>query len=474
MLTFLELYQTLLGFVFFKLYTDAGLVYPPPLDNMKDESGAGVGAFVLQEAKRTTVSLPSAATKTVEVDGKRVSSKDVRQTIKAIAARSASDGDVEMTDDAQPAETSTTDAADEVFVPHPSASNPQEAVSLPTFQSLSSLPHAGSSRLFSPYTFWLSRETSRPIFGFLVRSFGGRIGWPATSGSGSPFDESDDSITHVIIDRPVVERSDLSEEEQERKRRRKYVQPQWVVDCINAGKILLEEPYAQGKTLPPHLSPFEDRVDAYDPTALAHENVGMEEDEEDVSEEGSDEEVDEEDEDEEVPEKIALKAAAAAQDAAALRAAELEAEAAGVDFGTFEKEARKARKKVRAPEEAPAAEEDMNKMMMSNKQRKLYERMKHGERKRAAEVRTSTISLPGQAIDAFYRKRSFKGGSDSSKRSARSPRRRKLSYNLSFSSCLSYGYSVALVHCCKLHYAYIAPYMLHFLCNPTTPVTRSS
>src|SRR6266545_4800666 len=32
MLTFLELYQTLLSFVFFKLYTDAGLVYPPPLD----------------------------------------------------------------------------------------------------------------------------------------------------------------------------------------------------------------------------------------------------------------------------------------------------------------------------------------------------------------------------------------------------------------------------------------------------------
>ena len=57
-------------------------------------------------------------------------------------------------------------------------------------------------------------------------------------------------------------------------------------------------------------------------------------------------EVDEEDENEEVPEKTVLKAAAAAQDAAALRAAELEAEAAGVDFGTFEKEARKARTNV--------------------------------------------------------------------------------------------------------------------------------
>ena len=53
MLTFLELYQTLLGFVFFKLYTDAGLVYPPPLDTKKDEGAAGVGAFSLQEAKES-------------------------------------------------------------------------------------------------------------------------------------------------------------------------------------------------------------------------------------------------------------------------------------------------------------------------------------------------------------------------------------------------------------------------------------
>lgn len=393
MLTFLELYQTLLGFVFFKLYTDAGLVYPPPLDDKKDEAGAGVGAFALQEAKRTTVSLPSTKVKQVEINGKRVSSKDVRQTIKTIAAGSTADADVDMADAAED-EVPSADAVEEEFVPHPSASNPQEAASLPTFQSLSSLPHAGSSRLFSPYTFWLSRETSRPIFEFLVRSFGGRIGWPTTSGSGSPFDESDDSITHVIIDRPVVERSDESEEERERRRRRKYVQPQWVVDCINAGKILLEEPYAQGKTLPPHLSPFEDRVDAYDPTApLGAEDVGMEEDEaeEEISEpEGSESE---ETDEEEVPEKTVLKAAATAEDAEALRAAELAAEAAGVDFGTFEKEARKARKKVKTTEEMPAGEEDMNKMMMSNKQKKLYERMKYGERKRNAEVCVFIIGM---------------------------------------------------------------------------------
>ena len=111
-------------------------------------------------------------------------------------------------------------------------------------QSLAALPQSVAPKLFAPYTFWLSRETSRPIFEFLVRAFGGRIGWPASSGAGSPFEEDDESITHVIIDRPVVERPNETEEERQRRRRRKYVQPQWVVDSINAGKILLEDAYA--------------------------------------------------------------------------------------------------------------------------------------------------------------------------------------------------------------------------------------
>ena len=401
MLTFLELYQTLLGFVFFKLYTDAGLVYPPPLDAKKDEGAAGVDAFALQEAKEvkpTTV----AKSKVVEVDGKRISSKDVRQTIKSITASTSGDADVDMpSEDAAPAaeedeefvEDTTEENADDV----PSAP-PLTTAALPTLKTLSTLPQSTSSKLFAPYTFWLSRETSRPIFEFIVRAFGGRIGWPATSGSGSPYDEADESITHVIIDRPVVQREGESEAERERRQRRKHVQPQWVVDCINAGKILLEDLYAQGKTLPPHLSPFGERADAYDPTAglTNADDEDMEDEEEVIEGEEGEEVIDEDDEDGEESRptarsaKAALKAAATAEDAAALRVAELEAEAAGVDFGTFEKQSKKAQKKAQkaaAPKE-DEAEKDMNKMMMSNKQRKLYERMKFGEKKRATEVRS--------------------------------------------------------------------------------------
>ena len=413
MLTFLELYQTLLGFVFFKLYADAGLVYPPPRDAAKDDSGAGVGAFRLQD----TTSQPTAASKTkeVEVKGKRVSTKDVRQTIKSIATSSA-EGDASA--ELPAADPASPEEDEEEFVPHPSTSNPDEAAALPTLRTLAALPQSRTSKLFAPYTFWLSRETSRPIFEFIVRSFGGRIGWPESSGSGSPFDESDDSITHVIIDRPPVEKPNETEEEKERRRRRKYVQPQWVVDCINAGKILLEEPYLQGKTLPPHLSPFGDLAGAYDPTAApAGEDAEMEDEEEEVEEDAA-MEGDDEDAEAAPPEKAVLKAAAEAEDEAALRAAELAAEAAGVDYGTFEKEAKKAaRKAAKAPAQADdKAEQEMNKMMMSNKQRKLYERMKYGEKKRATEVSTlRRLDLP---LLNIYRRNKI-----SSRRSVRSRRR---------------------------------------------------
>ncbi len=382
MLTFLELYQTLLGFVFFKLYTDAGLVYPPPLDMKKYDGGAGVGAFGLQEiVQKGEPARPSL--KVVDVDGRKISTKDVRQTIKSMTTDGSG---VEGADVIMSSLEEVPQDTDEDFIPHVSASDTLPASSLPTLKSLEALPQSSASSLFAPYTFFLSRETSRPIFEFLVRSFGGRIGWESSSGDGSPFTFSDDSITHVIIDRPVVERTDETSEERQRRLRRKYVQPQWVVDCINAGKILLEEPYTQGKTLPPHLSPFGEYEGAYDPTV----GIGAQEVAEEESESESEDNI-EVDDAEEAPEersdKRALEAvaAAAAEDESTLRAAELAAEVAGVDPSAFEKEVQKSRKKMKKTNEADD-ESDMNKMMMSNRQKKLYEKMKYGQQKKALEV----------------------------------------------------------------------------------------
>ncbi len=384
MLTFLELYQTLLGFVFFKLYTDIGLVYPPPLDLKKQDSGAGIGAFILEDNTRNNLlsTLPPASNG--QSLDKKVSSKVVRRTIEALARSSVSEGGQEAEVLLRSAEK---EDQDEEFVSRPSASHPEDAANLPTLHSLSSLPQSHPSHLFAPYTFFLSRETSRPIFEFIVRCFGGRISWSHTSGSGSPFDETDDTITHVIIDRPSIQRSGETETERSRRQQRKYVQPQWIVDCINSGKILLEEPYLQGKTLPPHLSPFGDREGAYDPRAAITEDAAMED-------EGEENGITEEDEpdggksesERSTDEPLATAMKAAHSNPADIRAAELHAEAAGIDYGTFERKVAKSAIKATRVEEPANGVEDMNKMMLSNKQRKLYEKIKYSQRKRQAEV----------------------------------------------------------------------------------------
>ncbi|KAF9240935.1 Pescadillo N-terminus-domain-containing protein [Melanogaster broomeanus] len=372
MLTFLELYQTLLGFVFFKLYTDAGLVYPPPLDAKRDDTGAGIGAFSIQVAEKNIVPLPKLNNST-----KKASTKEVRQAIKNITAHSSSaDQDVDM--NYVDAATKTTEV-DEEFVPHTSATDVDAVASLPTLKSLSAIPKFAPTSLFSPYTFFLSRETSRPVFEFLVRSFGGRLGWPASSGSGSPIAETDDSITHVIIDRPMVAKLNESPEEKERRRRRKYI-------AFNSGKILLEGLYAQGVTLPPHLSPFGDKPGAYDPTVglSQSEDTPVEDVRDSEGEQGSEHTSEGESEDDVIDDTKAVSVGP--HDSESLRAAELAAEAAGVEYGAFEQEVQKLqRKKQKQREKSVDRDEDMAKMLLSNKKRKLYERMKFGNKKRAVE-----------------------------------------------------------------------------------------
>lgn len=364
MLTFLELYQTLLSFVLFKLYTDAGLVYPPPLDAKKDENGAGIDALHITTSSQ---SLRVSSGQVLTVEGRSVSAKDVRQTIKAIVA-SAEETPVADVVTAAP----IAPQIDEEFVPQTSSLAYETVSTLPTLQTLSELPQTVNYDLFSSFTFWLSREVSRPIFEFVVRSFGGRIGWPQSSGGGSPFGETDPSITHVIIDRPVVEKKDGDPIQRELRTRRKYIQPQWIVDCINAGKILLEDHYGQGKILPPHLSPFDEHEGAYIPLEATDGRQG--EEAMSVSDDQDEDEI-----------NHGMASVVGSGDPTALLAAELEAEAAGVDYAKFEAEVHQAIRKQPA-KSTDQSEHDMNKMMMSNKQRKLYEKMKYSQQKKTAEV----------------------------------------------------------------------------------------
>jgi len=350
-----------------------------------------LGAFTLTEASENTAEI---ATMTpTNQQAKKKSAKEVQAVIKSIG------NDVPPESDAPQAQQNdlagASEEGDEQFVVQPSKAQTSEVVAdLPTLQTIVAAPSNSQRLLFAPYTFFLSRETPRALFEFMVRSFGGRIGWPASQGQGSPIMEDDDSITHIIIDRPITELSDTETAERRNQRfRRKYVQPQWVVDCINAGRILLEDYYAQGKMLPPHLSPFEEQVGGYEHLSSAQKAEdsittlaaaqGFLSDDPDSSEEEDTEGAEQAN----APRSDRLLKEAM-DDEGLLRDAELTAETLGVDAATFDRNVAKLQssKGNREKRSGQQQEElDMNKMLMSNKQRKLYSKLKFTETKRANE-----------------------------------------------------------------------------------------
>lgn len=100
--------------------------------------------------------------------------------------------------------------------------------------------------LFEGYVVFVNRECPINALQFVIIALGGRVGWDSHT---SPFEQSYEYITHEIVDRPKVKN---------RVHNRKYIQPQWVFDSLNAGIILPESRYQIGHELPPHLSPFVD------------------------------------------------------------------------------------------------------------------------------------------------------------------------------------------------------------------------
>ena len=108
------------------------------------------------------------------------------------------------------------------------------------------------TQLFAGKVFFLAREVPRGMLEFVLRSFGGKVGW---EGPHSPLSPADPTITHVIVDRPAPS-AGLGSPRGDRE----FVQPQWVLDCVNNNLLIPAERYAPGKTLPPHLSPFVDNA----------------------------------------------------------------------------------------------------------------------------------------------------------------------------------------------------------------------
>lgn len=207
MLTFLEFYTTLMGFVNFRLYSEINQTYPPQLDEEMrqvklDKSPADMAAERDAAAAAELDEFESAAPDTEE-------NKEEADAFRAIQ------------------------------------------------QQTSEVKSLGN--LFSNSVVFLSRETPRHALEFMIRSCGGQVSWDETTGAGAPFPETHERITHQVSDRPKIRNRVLN---------RAYVQPQWVADCINARKLLATKYFEPGQELPPHLSPFvEYKEGDYKPSA---------------------------------------------------------------------------------------------------------------------------------------------------------------------------------------------------------------
>lgn len=240
MLTFLEFYETLIGFVNFKLYYSISLKYPPILDPRLEAAAAELYAIVKDLASNTVSSLqedaPESSQEIVASESELINPEQKEKRLAESQARlallqhrlSSMDKERAMANDLQQEDTAIQDKKQDV---DEEDEDEEQKV---------------CRTLFKDLKFFLGREVPRESLLFVIQAFGGVVSW---DGDGAPFKETDEGITHQIVDRPTQSHKFLS---------RDYVQPQWVYDCMNSRLILPTDDYMVGRVPPPHLSPFVD------------------------------------------------------------------------------------------------------------------------------------------------------------------------------------------------------------------------
>lgn len=433
MLTYFEFYETLLDFVLFKLYADAGVHYPLPvattaadLTAPDGEATANVGgpgaapggggkassvlaaelaafdvalrkaqenakgggrsalASVVKDAMADEGEADAASSATVSETkaAKKKRKKLVKSIDDALKGVKDEDDDEDAMDEEAEEEGEKVDitaplrkALNAVGDEDTPASDPDG--NEPTLDSKLSGVAQKRKRLFAGLTFFLSREVPRGYLELVVLSRGGKIGWECTDGS-SPLAVDDASITHHVADRPC-----LPAAYRERlPKNREYVQPQYVLDCANFEFLLPVRRYAAasgegGKAvaLPPHLSPWTDEDGGaedggYKPK-YAEEVERLKNGEAPLEEEEVvADEGDLVDEDENETEIEVKKV----DDSSSSDEDEVEEEEEEEEVDAKETERRAAKKKKEEDEEAHG----LARAMMSKKASRLYDRMQHG------------------------------------------------------------------------------------------------
>jgi pescadillo protein len=305
MLTFFEFYETLLGFVLYKLYGDLGVRYPLPTVAATDNNGSTIATLhpalggkassvlaanlnslqiALNDASKgnsaanavkdalqmeTNETLSGNIYPTTDINQKTSNAKNkkkqkqlmqsIDEALKGVTQDDESENGVEDEDGME--------EEDEDQIP----------IAAPLREALEAIDDSTVSKnedgkthiitdpearkrhqLFNKLTFFLSREIPRGYLELIILSYGGQVGW---EGQDSPIVMEDSSITHHIVDRPK-----LLPTYSKLPKSREYIQPQWILDSANFNFILPIHKYSVGAALPPHLSPWvDDKEEGYVP-----------------------------------------------------------------------------------------------------------------------------------------------------------------------------------------------------------------
>lgn len=367
MATFFEFYETLLGFVLFKLFNDIGVRYPLPvvsydvsnsssvlaanlnvLNKVLRGSGGAASNAVTEALEDQTKGTKDGEKKDNDVKAKRELLNTVDEALKKVSDDDDNDEEEEDGDDV------------DISGPLKAAleSMNHEEQNTIGVQNTVTLDDEASKRkrLFAGLTFFISREVPRGYLELTCLAFGGKVGW---EGSDSPISVKDPSITHHIVDRPRLPSSYDS-----LPKSREFIQPQWILDCSNFRFLLPLSKYSVGSELPPHLSPWVDNEeDGYKP-AYAEEIECLKNGQPipEAMDEDEDEEMNNQDGDMETDENEEKKS----------NIDENEDDEEDDDEEAIEKKA--AEQKKKHEEEA----KKLAKTMMSKKAARLYGRMQHG------------------------------------------------------------------------------------------------
>lgn len=347
MSTFLEFYSTMVHFVLYKLYSDADLVYPPPIDADKLKGIGGLSAYVLQTKDQMPVAVQPEAP-AASVAAKQLSEEEINEAKKADQA-------VEE-EDAAAAEAESVDDVELDAFTSTSSRTPGDLLSQPS-------EYSERSSMFEGLTFYVGREVPLDILELCILAAGGKLVSEIALDDLKLSDPAKyktldlSAITHHIVDRPKLAQKLAN---------RTYIQPQWVFDSINNGLLVSVNAYAPGETLPPHLSPWGD-AGSYNPTAPSKDEETDDEDVSDSNSDGNDGDDGNEEADEDVEQK------------------ELEMEAKGVQFS--EAKPAKVRKSSKKAKEDDA---DLRTIVMGSKQKRMYNELKEEQDKKEERVRNLT------------------------------------------------------------------------------------